>query len=179
MEAIDLKALLLIDMQKDFLATNGALYSKGIERVIPNSLKLIDEFRKLGLPIITTMDSHVPEDTEFKIFPVHCLEGSPGIELIDEVLQNLAEYGEHHILRKSHYSAFYGTDFDELINTLGIDEFHVAGVVTNICVLFTVEELRNRGLKVFVYKDAVYTYSEELHDFALSQMRDVLGAEVI
>lgn len=174
-----MKTLLVIDMQNDFLKPGGALYSEGIERVVPYSVNLINEFKKLKLPIITTMDSHSKDDPEFDLFPPHCVDGTPGHRLIDEIGDQLHGYENHRILRKSHYSAFYGTEFDNTIKELGLSEFHIAGVVTNICVLFTVEELRNRGLKVLVHKDAVYSYSAELHNFALSQMKDVLGAEVV
>lgn len=174
-----LKALLLIDLQNDFIRPGGSLYFDGAERILPFVLSKIGDFKKEDLPIITTQDWHEKNDEEFEIFPTHCVENSEGAMLHDDIKKALEGYEKHYMIRKKRYSAFFETEFDNLIGNLKLDEFEVCGVATNICVLFTVEELRNRGLKVKIYRNGVRSYDDKLHEFALVTMKDVLGAEVV
>ncbi|WP_287809763.1 isochorismatase family cysteine hydrolase [Kosmotoga sp.] len=168
-----------MDLQKDFVEPGGALFVDGSRKIFPVVLELIDRFKRQGLPIITTMDFHEQNDPEFEYWPPHCVKGTKGVELADVVKRELEGYEKHYTIKKRKYSAFYQTKFDALIRELDLDEFHVAGVVTNICVLFTVEELRNRELKVVLYEKGVISYDNDLHRFALRQMKEVLNVEVI
>ena len=173
-----MKALLVIDLQRDFVDPGGALYFEGAEGVIEPILERIELYKREKLPIITTQDWHDPDDREFRVWPRHCVAGTDGARLTDRVERALEGYENHHSVKKTRFSAFYKTNFDELIKELGIDEFEVVGVVTNICVLFTVEELRNRDIPVRVMERGVKSYDEELHRFALRQMGEVLGVEI-
>ena len=101
-----------------------------------------------------------------------------GARLIAD-LENLAHsYSGSVMVTKQRYSGFYNTRLDEIIAGISPAEVHVVGVCTNICVLYTVEELCNRDLKTIVYRDAVASFDEEAHQWALSQMETVLGAEI-
>ncbi|MEN3008343.1 isochorismatase family cysteine hydrolase [Pseudothermotoga sp.] len=174
-----MKALLLIDLQKDFVEAGGALYFSGAERVLSPVSELIEDYKRKNFPIITTQDWHEENDEEFKIWPKHCVKESKGAELTEPLKKLLTGYVNHIAIRKTRYSAFYGTNFEEVLKSKGISEVEVCGVVTHICVLFTVEELRNRGIKVIVRKDGVASYDEEFHKCALRLMKEVLRAEVI
>jgi nicotinamidase/pyrazinamidase len=55
----------------------------------------------------------------------------------------------------------------------------VAGLVSNICVLFTVEDLKSRWYDVYVHEKATDSYDKELHKLAMREMKEVLGAEVV
>ncbi|AEH51870.1 cysteine hydrolase family protein [Pseudothermotoga thermarum] len=174
-----MKALILIDIQNDFVKPGGALYFAGAERVIAPALSHLEEHLKAGSLIITTQDWHEPDDDEFKLWPPHCVRDTEGAELVEQIKEKLAGYSKHISIKKNRYSAFYGTDLEQKLKEFGITEVDVCGVVTHICVLFTVEELRNRGLKVKVFKDSVASYDHQLHEFALRMMREILGAEVV
>lgn len=174
-----MRALLLIDLQKDFVETGGALYFPGAESVLPPVLELVEKYKEENLPIITTQDWHEEDDAEFRIWPKHCVKNSDGAELVKPLKDALAGYEKHITIRKTRYSAFYGTNLDEIIKSYNIDEVEVCGVVTHICVLFTVEELRNRGIRTIVRKEAVASYDEDLHTCALRLMREILCAEVV
>ena len=178
-EVLSLKALLLIDLQNDFIDPNGALYFEGAEGIIPFVIKKIEEFKEEDLPIITTQDWHNLDDEEFKLFTKHCVMNTWGAMLQHDIEKALEGYKKHYKITKKRYSAFFRTNFDGLIEDLKLYEIEVCGVATNICVLFTVEELRNRNLKVKVYKDGVKSYDDNLHKFALDTMERVLGVEVI
>ena len=171
--------LLVIDLQKDFVDPGGALYFEGAEKVVEPILKLVERFKKDGKPIVTTQDWHDPDDEEFKIWPKHCVAGEEGAELTQKLKKALNGYEKYYPVKKKRYSAFYGTDFDSLIKEKGWKSFIVCGVVTNICVLFTVEELRNRGYEVRLFRKGVTSYDEELHKFALREMEEVLKVEMM
>ncbi len=174
-----MRALILVDLQNDFVKPNGSLYFAGAEKVIAPALSHLERNLKDGSVIITTQDWHEPDDPEFKLWPSHCIRDTEGAKLILEIEERLAGYPKHHAVKKNRYSAFFKTDLEEKLKEFGISEVEVCGVVTHICVMFTVEELRNRGLKVKVFKDAVASYDRQLHEFALRMMSEILGAEVV
>ncbi len=171
-----MKILLVIDMLKDFMDSEGVLYcGKESEKIIPFIKNKIQRFQEDDSPVIFIADSHKENDKEFEMFPKHCVKGSEGAEILEELLIENAP-----VVKKSRYSGFYGTNLEELLYSYGKDiEVHVVGVCTNICVMYTVEELRNRDIKTFVHKDGVASFDEKAHEFSLSQMESVLGAEII
>ncbi len=87
-------------------------------------------------------------------------------------------------MRKRRYSGFFETGLDELLRRLRPDVVEVVGVCTDICVMHTVADLRNRDYEVVVRADMVATYdapghpADEVDRFALDHMRDILGAQV-
>ncbi|WP_066639535.1 isochorismatase family cysteine hydrolase [Desulfolucanica intricata] len=170
------KALLVIvDMLKDFLDPEGKLYCGDKAReIIPFVKNLIESFKKSNNDIIFICDSHRVNDKEFEKFPPHCVEGTEGALVIDE----LNNYVNNNIIRKNRYSAFFNTEFEEFLLKGNYDEVHVVGVCTNICVLYTVEELCNREIKTIVYKQGVQSFDENAHKYALQQMELVLGAKI-
>ena len=165
------KALLVIDMLHDFIDPAGALYcgSEG-EKIVPVIKNIIEEFLSEGAEIFYICDSHREDDLEFKRFPKHCVTGTIGAEVSSSL--NFACKDDHMIL-KQRYSAFYQTNLEEKL--VGIDEVVLVGVCTNICVLFTAEELCNRDKRVIVYKDAVASFDKKAHENALAEMKNVLG----
>jgi nicotinamidase/pyrazinamidase len=174
-----MKCLLIVDLQKDFVYPDGALYTEGVEKIVPEVLKLIREFKSQNLPIITTADTHVENDKEFNIWPPHCIKNTEGWKIIPEVENELKNYKLRYHTEKSRYSAFYNSNFEEILKEIGADEFHVAGLVSNICVLFTVEDLKSRWYDVYVHEKATDSYDKELHKLAMREMKEVLGAEVV
>jgi len=174
-----MRALLIVDMQKDFVETGGSLSFSNGSAIVKPVLALTEEFVEHGDVVFTTQDWHDENEEEFALWPKHCVKESEGARLIHPLEEMLSSYKKHYTIHKKHYSAFHGTNFDKLLKEMRIDEMHVCGVVTHICVLFTVEELRNRGIKVKVYKRAVASPDRGFHDCALRLMKEVLGAEVV
>jgi len=174
-----MEALIIVDVQNDFAKPGGALYFPGAERVISPILELVKEFRENRLPIIYTRDWHEDNDYEFGIWGVHCLHDTKGSEIVDELKETLNGYERAFEVKKSRYSAFYGTNLEFLLKELGITKVHVVGLVTHICVLFTVEELRNREIETIVHSNCVDSFDKEMHKFALREMEEVLLAKVI
>jgi nicotinamidase/pyrazinamidase len=170
------QVLLVVDMLKGFCQEGRPLYcGPGVKSIIPFIRKLIESANERGEAVVFICDSHDPQDLEFQRFPPHCIAGSEEAEVIDE-LRGLAR--SEIIIPKKRYSGFFGTNLEQVIAGLQPELVEVVGVCTNICVLYTVEELRNRDYPVRVYRRGVTSFDSGAHLFALQQMETVLGAEV-
>ncbi|MBU2552192.1 MAG: cysteine hydrolase [Proteobacteria bacterium] len=168
-------ALLIVDMLNDFLDPAGALYcGDDSRRIIPVVRELLETHRAQDSVIIFVSDHHASDDREFLLFPPHCVQGTPGAATIPEIE---VRSGDHHIY-KNRYSAFYGTDLDEILRRESVDEVHLAGVCTSICVMETTSDLRNRDIRAIVHRGAVADFDPKAHDFALERMEKILGAEI-
>lgn len=170
------RALIVVDMLVGFLEEGKPLYcGKDARKIIPFVIDKVKEFLAAGEPLIFVKDSHAADDAEFKIFPPHCVIGTDEAELIEDLrpYENRAT-----VVPKTRYSAFYNTNLADLLAKLKPDLVEIVGVCTNICVLYTAEGLRNRDYNVVVHRDGVASFDKDAHEFALAQMKDVLGAEI-
>ena len=94
------------------------------------------------------------------------------------VIQELSGYyGE--IIPKQRYSAFYGTDLDQKLSSLNPDKIIICGVCTDICVMHTTSDARNRDYEVEIPTDCVATFDSEAHKYALEHMEKILGARLV
>jgi nicotinamidase/pyrazinamidase len=172
----EMKALFVIDMLKDFINKDGALYcGDPCRKIIPFVKEKIEEFHKGGNLVLFICDAHEEDDLEFNVFHKHCVVGTPGAEIIDE----LPVGDKDVIIKKNRYSAFYGTKLDNILKDKAISEVHIAGVCTSICVMDTVGDLRNRDYKVIVYKEGVADFDEKSHQFSLERMEKIYAAKVV
>lgn len=171
-----MKALLVIDMLKDFIDLDGALSTGPAGKDIINFVKeKMVNFRENDEPIVFICDNHETDDKEFDMFPSHCVAGSSGSKIIEELDVRKTDK----IIRKRRYSAFYGTDLDLYLREKGVDEIYLVGVCTNICVLYTAADARNISYKVNIYKDGVASFDEEAHKFALKEAESTLGCKIL
>ncbi len=168
-------AVLVIDMLRGFLEEGCPLYGgENVRRVIPNIQRLLEKELALGSTVYFVCDNHDKDDPEFKMFPPHCIAGTAEAEIIPE----LSKYA-HEIIKKKRYSAFYGTDLEKKLEKLKPDKLIVCGVLTNICVMHTVADARNRDYTVEVPVDCVASPDDAAHRFALEHMEKVLGARLV
>lgn len=168
-------ALLIVDMLNDFVHPKGVLYSPLSARTIPYIKRQLEIARANRLPIFYICDSHLKEDKEFDRFPPHCVKGTWGAQIIDE----LAPRDGERIIEKRRYSAFLGTDLDISLKELRVTELIITGVVTNICILYTSYDARMLGYDVVIPRNCVASFSEDLHKFALNELESTLGAKII
>jgi biuret amidohydrolase len=169
-------ALLVIDMQNDFLLPGAPVHTPGGLELVPVIAELARQARRLGLPVVFTQEMHRADRSDFGIElafePPHCLEGTPGAGVVAGLDP---EPGDVRITGKRRYDAFLGTDLDLALRVRGVENLLVAGVCTDICVISTVHHARNLDYRCFVLSDAVAGTTPERHQAALTCMEHVFA----
>ena len=152
-------ALVVVDMQNDFVKEGGSLVVPDAEGTIPAVRRLLELARNSGMRVIFTQDTHAAGDPEWDIWPEHVEEGTWGWEIVDELSPREGEY----VIQKIRYDAFYGTHLDHILRFWGIDTLIICGTVANICVHYTAASAALRWYRVIVPRDA----TSALHTFDL------------
>jgi len=166
--------VLVVDMLRGFLEEGYPLFcGENARSIIPNIQTLLERETARGSKIFFICDNHAPDDLEFRMFPPHCINGTPETEVIPE----LAKYSGE-VIKKKRYSGFFDTELEEKLAQLKPDKIIVCGVLTDICVMHTVADARNRDYNVEVPVDCVAALDDETQRFALSHIDKVLGAKL-
>ena len=183
-----------VDAQADFMLPGGKLYVPGAEKLLPNIRRLTDAARQGRVFLVSHGCYHTKDDPEFAIFPPHCVQGTPGANLVPEALtdkvvtvpndpaaslpDDLSRY-QQILLEKQTLNIFESRHADQLVERLGPNvEFVVFGVVTEFCVLFAAKGLLERGRRVSVVRDAIETPNSEDGKRAVTELQ-ALGAKFI
>ena len=170
-------ALMVIDLQHDFIDENGAIPCVNGKETVLNTIPLINKARKAGIPVIFTQEYH----RNPKVFgqydlgreidgtdPIHTVIGTHGWELVDEVLPlEKTDY----LIPKPRYSTFIGTDLDLILRSHNIETIIITGVCTNICVHYNAVDAHQRDYRVRVVRECVAGTSKEAHEAALTQIQ--------
>ena len=143
-------ALVVVDMQNDFVNEGGSLVVPDAEGTIPAIQGLLKLARDSGMKVVFTQDTHTEGDPEWDIWPEHVSEDTWGWEIVDE----LAPREDEFVIRKVRYDAFYGTHRDHFLRLWGMDTLVLCGTVANICVHYTAASAALRWYRVIVPKDA-------------------------
>jgi nicotinamidase-related amidase len=144
-------ALIVVDMQNDFVSDGGTLQVPGAAATIPAIARLLELARGSAMPVVFTQDTHREGDPEWRIWPEHTREGTWGWEIVEP----LAPLAEEIVLRKPRYDAFYGTPLDHLLRQWGVTTTVICGTVANICVQFTAASAALRWYDVVLVEDAI------------------------
>ena len=144
-------ALVVVDMQNDFVKEGGSLVVPDAEGTIPAIRRLLSLARGSGMRVVFTQDTHTEEDPEWEIWPDHTHEGSWGWEIVDELKPRSDEL----VIRKVRYDAFYGTHLEHFLRIWGTETLVICGTVANICVHYTAASAALRWFGVAIPKDAV------------------------
>lgn len=153
-------ALLVIDMQVDFLP-GGALGVAGGHEVVAPINHLIALFTAQGLPVFASRDWHPPGHVSFQArsgpWPPHCVAGTPGAEFTadlalpdDAIVVSKADTPE-----VDAYSAFAGTSLAAQLRERGVERVVVCGLATDYCVLNTVTDALEEGFDTLVVPEAM------------------------
>lgn len=129
----DFTAVVVVDMQNDFVRGDGALPVPGAEETIEPIARLLAWARGEGIPVFYTQDTHREGDPEWEIWGEHVEEGTEGWEIVEE----LAPEEDELVFPKTRYDGFYGTSLDHELRVRGIDTLIICGTVANICVHYT------------------------------------------
>lgn len=144
-------ALIVVDMQNDFVEPEGALFVPEAPKTLPAIRRLLERAREAGVKVVYTQDWHPEDDPEFKIWPRHVVQGTWGAQIVDELRPLPGET----VLPKARYDGFYGTPLDHLLHLWGIKNVVVVGTVANICVLHTAGSAALRWYTVVLPEDGI------------------------
>ena len=182
-------ALLIIDMQRDFLEPGGFGEMLGndvsqLRRTIEPNRRLLKAWRAAGLPVLHTREGHRPD--LFDLPPAKkvrgrsatsigdpgpmgriLVRGEPGHDIIAELYP---EPGEP-VIDKPGKGAFFATDLAAILHHRGVTQLVVTGVTTEVCVHTTVREANDRGYDCLVLEDCVGSYFPEFQDIGLKMIK--------
>lgn len=180
------RALINVDYTYDFVAKDGKLTCGEPGQAIEDKItSLTEEFIDAGDFVAFGIDAHEVGDTlhpESALFPPHNINGTTGKDLYGK-LAEVYEKNKHkekvYYFDKTRYSAFAGTDLELKLRERGIEAVHLVGVCTDICILHSAIDAYNKGFKLVIHKDAVASFNQAGHEWALGHFSSTLGATVI
>lgn len=167
-------ALIVIDMQNDFVKAGGSLPVPDAEATIPAIRRLLEVARASEMRVVYSQDTHRQGDPEWKIWPEHCREGSWGWEIVAE----LAPRADDTVLRKARFDAFYGTPLDHLLRLWSIDTLVICGTLANICVHYTAASAALRWYGVVIPRDTISSLEPFDLEASLRQTAFVLAGRL-
>lgn len=159
-------ALVIVDMQNDFVDPAGSLSVAAAAATIPATGRLRDLAHAHGMPVVYTQDWHGEDDPEFAIWGRHAVGGTWGAEIVPA----LAPGPRDLVVRKVRYDGFYGTALEHELRRRAVDTLVIAGTVSNVCVLHTAGSAALRWFRVIVPIDAVSALTEFDQRAALRQI---------
>ncbi|MEP7257591.1 MAG: isochorismatase family cysteine hydrolase [Flavitalea sp.] len=174
-------ALLIVDMQNDFVREGAPMEVPDARATINQNRKLIDFCRKAGIPVIFTRFLAGPVPTLVwnwspKIAaPVYACQKGYKRYYADvkktlgctEIVEELSPLEGDNIIDKYGHGAFYNTNLDNTLHSLGIESLILTGTVTQICVEETGREAFHYGYKTTLISDAVSSFMPDLHTAAI------------
>lgn len=157
-----------IDTQIDFLYPAGALYVPGAEELLPAFSELNRHAAAHGIPVVSTTDTHLENDPEFRDWPAHCVAGTAGqakpwATLLDKRIVVPAPGGydvsgaQQIVVEKRRIDLITDPNLLEVFGKLAGDRYVVYGVVTEYCVRSAALGLLRMGARVELVTDAIET----------------------
>lgn len=162
-------AVIIVDMVRDNVhgPEHWGITARA-RAIIPAINQLLAEAHGCGWPVIFACDSFLPDDFIFggRMKP-HSLRGTPGAEVIPELDRQPGDT----VLPKRRLSAFFKTDLDQTLRTLGVDTVLVAGITTCFCVLTTALDAISHDFAAVLVEDCCAAPTDEAHEATLSCYR--------
>lgn len=182
-------ALLIIDMQRDFLEPGGFGETLGndvslLRSAIEPNQRLLAAWREAGLTVFHTREGHLPDLSDLPASKRN--RGNPTLRIGDEgpmgrilirgeagqdIIPELYPLPDEAIIDKPGKGAFAKTDFESQLKAKGITQLIVTGVTTEVCVNTTVREANDRGFDCLVLSDATASYFPTMHTAALEMIK--------
>lgn len=167
-------AIVSTDLQNEFL-DGGSMSCRRIYNIIDPLRAMLERARAMGIPVIYVRDSHHRNDPELEIWPDHCLEGTWGAQIIEQLTPAPGDY----VLKKNYFNGFIGTKLQNTLKKLGTETIIFTGWRTHICVAQTAIEAFQRGYRIMVAEDCVESTTQVEHDFGLNLLQVNYCAEVL
>jgi len=172
--------LLVIDVQHEFMDSDGAVPCpatsvSSVKEVIGNIRRLVEAAKISKIPTIFTKEIHRASMIDMGREldgdePEHCLEGTKGPVILEEVLPGEKLDENQYLVPKRRYSGFIGTDLIFLLNALKADTLILTGAATNVCVHYTGADAHQYDYKIRVVEEATAGTSPEAHEAALAAL---------
>ena len=181
-------ALVIIDMQRDFLEAGGFGAALGndvslLRRTIAPLQRLLEQARAAGLTVIHTREGHRPDLADLPPtkkargkLPAGIGDAGPMGRILvrgedgHDIIPELYPVPGEPVVDKPGKGAFHATDLDAMLKNLGIAQLIVCGVTTEVCVHTTVREANDRGYECLVVSDCVGSYFPEFHEIGLKMI---------
>ncbi len=186
-------ALVIIDMQRDFLEPGGFGDALGndvmrLQGIVPTLQQLLAEFRSRGLLVIHTVECHQADLSDCPESKLHrgksdlkigdrgpmgriLVKGEPG----NGIIPQLAPLPHETVIYKPGKGAFYATPLAEILQEKGITHLLITGVTTEVCVQTTMREANDRGYECLMVEDCTESYFPEFKQATLEMMRAQSG----
>lgn len=179
--SVDDTALLVVDMQNGFCHDDGAINRMGLPAArlrdaIEPCARLVAAARGARVPVLFTRYVYRPDYADGGLLVNELMPDLKTHEALRagswdaQVIDALAPEAGEPVIDKNRPSAFFGTDLDATLKTLGARNLVVCGVTTNCCVETTVRDASQRDIRTFVVRDAVAEYDDDRHAVALKSM---------
>lgn len=179
--SVDDTALLVVDMQNGFCHDDGAINRMGLPAArlrdaIAPCARLVAAARAARVPVLFTRYVYRPDYADGGLLVDELMPDLKTHEALRagswdaEVIDALAPAAGETVIDKNRPSAFFGTDLEATLKTLGARNLVVCGVTTNCCVETTVRDASQRDIRTFVVRDAVAEYDDDRHAVALKSM---------
>jgi nicotinamidase-related amidase len=182
-------ALIVIDMQRDFLLPGGFGESLGNDvdqllKVVPPLADLMAAAREAGIMVIHTREGHQPDLSDCP--PAKLSRGAPSKRIGDQgkygrilirgeyghdIVDELAPIDGEIVIDKPGKGAFYATGLQDVLTESGITQLLVTGVTTEVCVHTTTREANDRGYECLVVSDCVGSYFPEFQRIGLEMIK--------
>src|ERR1700729_3130902 len=186
---LDRAALVIIDMQRDFLEPGGFGEALGndvsrLQAAVEPCREVLAAARAHGMLVIHTREGHRPDLSDAPPYKIErgdpasrigapgpmgriLVRGEPGHDIIPELYPAKNEPG----INKPGKGAFSQTDLDLMLHNRGIDTLLVCGVTTEVCVNTTVREANDRGYRCIVLSDCCASYFPQFHEMGLAMIK--------
>ncbi len=153
-------ALIVVDMLKDNLKGEHGVAKAG-RAIIPRINRLIAACRERDIPIVFACDSFLPQDFLFKSrLRPHCIRGTEGVQVVEELDMVPGDM----VLEKRRLSAFFKTDLDQTLRTLGVDTVAVCGITAPYCVLATALDAVSNDFRAVILRDCTASHDRETQE---------------
>ncbi len=182
-------ALIVVDMQNDFVRKGAALELPDTREKIDAVNKLINESRELNIPVIFTKFISGPKETLIWTWspsikpPTKCCWKNhkrfyPDINEereVTEIIDEIKILSNDYIIEKYSYGAFYNTELEDVLRSLSVDYIIICGAAMPVCINDTVSGAFERQFKVVVADDATASFDEEFRNFSLKLFKKKYG----
>ncbi|VVA97817.1 unnamed protein product [Arabis nemorensis] len=172
-------ALLVIDMQSDFIEEGSVMQVKGGKSIVPNVIRVVELARERGILVIWVVREHDPQGRDVELFRRHLynsekvgptVKGTVGAELVNGLTIKERDYK----IVKTRFSAFFGTNLHSFLQTSGVSNLVIAGVQTPNCIRQTVFDAVELDYpSVTVITDATAAATPEIHTANIQDMKNI------